>query len=186
MPLVVGLDLAVALRLAAERAAAVQVGVVVDLHERLERHAEPLAVAQHAAVVIGNAPRTRIDVQVLVELALLRDAAEFRVAVAAAQAPIASARPAVVFQHLHLVAGVAQLVGGAHAGHARAQNQHRGAPGRALQIDRDLDRGSRPQTPGCSWPDTWRRCPRRLRSCAAGRGGSEKTRQNCFPSLPRQ
>src|SRR5258708_2943842 len=124
MPLIVGLDLPKAPRLAAEGAAAVQIGVVIHLQERLERHAEPLAVAQHAAVVIGDSPGTGIDVQVLVESALLSESAELRVAVAAAQTPIAPACTAVEFQHLHLVAGVAQLEGCAQPGQARSEYQH--------------------------------------------------------------
>src|ERR1700722_13222693 len=135
MPLIIGLDLPIAPRLSAEGPAAVQIRVVVYLQERLERHTQPLAVAEHAAVVIGNSPRTGIDVQVLVEPALLGKTAELGITVPAAQAPITAARTAVEFQYLHLVAGVAQLVGGAHPGDARAEYQHRRAGGRALQFD---------------------------------------------------
>src|ERR1700734_970645 len=49
--LIVGLDGAQPLRLAAEPSGAVKKGVMVDLHEGLERHSEPLAVAQHSLMV---------------------------------------------------------------------------------------------------------------------------------------
>ena len=136
LALVVGLDLAIALRLAAEALLAVHVGVVVDLDERLERHIQLLAIAQDAAVMIRQAPRTRIDVLVFIELALLGVAAEFRVFIPATQRPVATPRARVVLEHLHLVAGGAQLVGCHHAGDARTQHEHRGALRRALQVDR--------------------------------------------------
>jgi hypothetical protein len=55
---IVGLDAPIALRPAAESPETVQVAVVVDLNERLERHAEALAVPEQMAVVVGDAPRT--------------------------------------------------------------------------------------------------------------------------------
>ena len=127
---------AVALRLAAERADAVQIGVVVDLDERLERHAEALAVIQQAAVVVGDAPRPRVEIQAGIELAVLHGAAHFGVAVAAAQRPGASAGAVVVFQQLDPVAGPAQLHRGHHAGHTRAQHEHAGAVRAAVQLER--------------------------------------------------
>src|SRR5471030_2714517 len=110
MPLVVGLDLSETLRLAAKGLAAVQIGVIVHLKEGLKTDAEPLGVMHNAVMMIGNPPRPWIDVQVLVEFALLGESAKFRIAVAAAKAPVAPARPAVVLENLNLVAGVAQLI----------------------------------------------------------------------------
>ena len=140
MPLVVRLDLAVALRSTAKCAAAVDIGVVVDLEKGLQRNAEELDVMHHAVMVIGNSPGARIDVQVLVEFALLREAAELRVPVAAAQRPISAAGSGVVFEHLNLVAGVAQLIGCGQSGHAGAEDQHRGIARGALEINRPLVR----------------------------------------------
>ena len=94
----------------------------------------------HAVMVIRNSPGARIDVQILVEFALLREAAEFRVPVAAAQRPISAAGSGVVFEHLNLVAGVAQLIGRGQPSHAGAEDQHRGIARRSLQINRALVR----------------------------------------------
>src|ERR1700736_1206542 len=143
MALIIGLDLTIALRLAAKGPAAVQIGVVIDLEERFEGHTEPLAVAENASMVIGNSPRPGIDVQVFVEPTLLGESTEFRVAAAAAQAPIAPAGTIVVFQHLHLIARVAQFIGGAHPGNARSEDQYGGALGCALQINGTSKRGVR-------------------------------------------
>src|ERR1700690_2854448 len=123
MSLIVGLDLAKALGLPAESLAAVQVSVVVDLEKGLELDAEALDVMHHAVMVIRNPPRARIDVQVLVKFALLREPAQFGIAVAAAKAPVAATGSSVVLQDLNRVAGVAQLVRGGHPGHAGAENE---------------------------------------------------------------
>ena len=69
LALEIRLDVAEALRLAAERALRVQIGVVVDLDEGLERDAEPPAVIEQRVVVIGDAPRAGIEIEALVELA---------------------------------------------------------------------------------------------------------------------
>src|SRR6202020_3348164 len=91
--LIVGLDLPEALRLARKCAATVQVGVVIDLEKWLQGNPQKLRVMHHAVMVIRNSPRARIDVQILVEFALLRMAAELRVAIAAPQCPVSTARP---------------------------------------------------------------------------------------------
>ena len=70
-------------------------------------------------------PGARIYIETFVELAVLGRPAELGVAVAAPQAPVATAGAGVVLQHLHLVAGIAQFVGGRHAGHAGTQHDHR-------------------------------------------------------------
>src|SRR5262249_4318411 len=93
------------------------------------------------AVMIGNPPRARIDVEPLVEGAGLRGAAELDETVAATQGPVAAAGAAVEFQDLHLVAGLAQFQRGRHAGEPGAQNQHRGAVRIAFQLDRTLVTG---------------------------------------------
>ena len=95
---------------------------------------------QDVLVMMRQPPRTRIDVEALVEAAVLRRAAELRVRVAAAQRPVAAAGARVVLEHLHLVARVAQLVRGGHAGDAGAEDQHRRAARRAGEIDRTLAR----------------------------------------------
>src|ERR1044071_4494685 len=95
------------LRLAAERVLRVQIGVVIDLDERLESNPQPLAVIKNAVMVIRDAPRSRIEIEPRVELAGLLETAELGVAVAAAQRPGAAAGAVVVFEDLHLVAGLA-------------------------------------------------------------------------------
>ena len=134
--LVVGLHLAKALRLASVRFTGMHIGVVVDLHERLEHHAEALAVIEHGVMMIGNAPGAGIDVLALVEAALLAKTAQLRVLIAAAQRPAAPARNRIVFEHLHAVAGVAQLERRDQARDTGAQDQHGGALRRALQFYR--------------------------------------------------
>ena len=58
-PFEVRLDLADALRLAAESLGRMQIGIVIELNERLERDAEPAAVIQDRMVVVGNPPGPR-------------------------------------------------------------------------------------------------------------------------------
>ena len=67
LSLEIGLDRADPLRLAAERARGVEQRVVIELDERLERDAEAPAIIQQRAMVIGNPPRTRIDIEALLE-----------------------------------------------------------------------------------------------------------------------
>src|SRR5271168_5667501 len=122
MALKIGLDIADALRSAAERIRVVQQRVVIELDERLKRDTEPLAIIQQRAMVIGNAPGPRIEIEALFEFAGLGRAAQFGEAVAAAQRPVASARTAVELQHLDLVARLAQFQRGRHPGKARAKN----------------------------------------------------------------
>ena len=143
MTVVVGLDGAEALGLAAERFGSMKERVVIALDERLELHAQELAVAQHAAVMIGQTPRSRIDVEPRVESAFLGESPELGVAVAAPQRPIAAARAGVIFEHLHLVAGFAQLVGRHETGDTRAEHEHRGSGRCAAQLDRPLVAGVR-------------------------------------------
>src|SRR5476649_103874 len=111
MAVVIGLDGPQTLRLAAEGLAAVHIRVVVDLHERLERDAEPLAVTEHPPMVVRQAPRTGIDVMTRIEAALLGVSAQFRVSVATSKRPVAAAGPPVVLEYLNAVAGGAQFVG---------------------------------------------------------------------------
>ena len=75
----------IALRLAAERMLRMQIGVVVDLHERFQRDAQHAAVVQQILVMMRNPPRARIDVQALVEFAMLGGSAEFGKRVATTQ-----------------------------------------------------------------------------------------------------
>ena len=181
MALVIRFDLAIAPRLTAERTTVMQIRVVVDLDERFQRNAEPLAVIEHAAMVVRDPPRAGIDIKVFIELAMLGRPAELGVSVTAAQAPVAATGAAVELQHLHLVAGVTQLVGGGHARHAGTQHQHRSA---APLADRSApDREIPPQSRDCSWPGTWRPRQQSHRSCPAARVGSTKQHHHShFPS----
>ena len=85
--------------------------------------------------MVWDAPRAGVEIQSVIERAVLHRAAQLGVAVAAAQGPGASAGPRVVFQQLDLVAGAAQFHGGHHARHARAQDQHAGATRVAVQLE---------------------------------------------------
>ena len=67
MAMEVGLDLAIALRLAAESLGGMDIGVVIDLGEGLERHAQAVHIMQDALMVIGQAPGTGIDVLARIE-----------------------------------------------------------------------------------------------------------------------
>ena len=92
-------------------------------------------------MVIRQAPGTGIDVETRIEAALLGEAAQLGIAVAAAQRPVATAGAGVVLQHLNLVAGVAQLVGGHEARNTRAEHEHRSALRRGAQLDRPVEIG---------------------------------------------
>ena len=88
----IGFDVADALRLAVESASGMQIGVVVELDEGLERDPETAAIVQDCVMMIGNAPRPRIEIEAGVELARLRRAAELGEDVAAPDRPVPSAR----------------------------------------------------------------------------------------------
>ena len=130
------MHVAEALRRSAERVLRMHVGVEIDLRERLERHLEALGIVEHRMVVIRNAPRSGIEVVVLVELAALVKAAEFGVLVAAAQRPRAATSALVVFEHRDLVAGAPEFVRRYEPGHSGAEHKHRCAARRAGKVDR--------------------------------------------------
>src|SRR6185312_4746852 len=109
--------------------------VVVDDREGLERDIELLAVIQQRDVVIGNAHRTGIDVEALVELAMLGETAQFLDGVAAANGDVTSARLALIFQDLNLVASAAEFERRRETSQTRAQHQY----GSALHITRKLE-----------------------------------------------
>src|SRR5260370_37527275 len=130
----VGLDIADSLRLAVERIGGVQQRVVIELDERFERDAQPLAIIEYGAVMIGNPPRPRLEIEAVLEAAGLRLGAELRKSVAAAQRPVASSGTAVELQDLDLVAGRAQFERRRHAGETRAKNQYRCPLGMARHL----------------------------------------------------
>ena len=113
-----------------------QIGVVVELDEGLERDPEAAAIVQDRVMVIGNAPWPRIEIKAGVELALLRCAAELGVDVAAPERPVPSARTRVIFKHAHFVAGALKLDRRGHSGEAGPQNDDRRALGVAIEFDR--------------------------------------------------
>jgi hypothetical protein len=149
MAVKVCVDMAIALRLAAKRLGRMQLGVVVDLHESLELDAEPLAVSEHRMVVVWDAPRAGIEIKALVEFALLFEAAEFGVFVAAAQRPAAAAGFLAVLQDLNLVARLAEFVGGDHAGKPGAKDKHGSTFRVAVELDRPLVGRLLRKTEGC-------------------------------------
>ena len=131
------------LRRAVEGACGVQIGVVIELDEGFQRDIEPPAIIEQRTMMIGNPPRAGIDVEPVLEFAFLGEAAELGEAIAAAQGPVAAARARVVFEQLHLVAGVTQFQRRGHAGEARAEDQHGSALRVAFQLDRALVAGLR-------------------------------------------
>ncbi len=80
----VGLDLPDPARLAVERIGRMKKRIVVELYERLERHAESATIVKDRMVVVGNSPGPRIEIKALIERAVLGSAAKFDVSVAAA------------------------------------------------------------------------------------------------------
>src|SRR5437868_11444277 len=128
--------MAVALRLAAERVLGMEIRVVVDVNEGLERDGKPLAVVENSPVVVRNAPRAGIEIKPLVEFATLREPAKFGVRVAAAQGPAAPADAVVVFEDLNPVAGLLQLISRDEAREPRTYDEH----GCALHVSIELDR----------------------------------------------
>src|ERR1700722_9491549 len=113
-----------------------QIGVIVELDERLKRHPETAAIVQDRVMVIGNAPWPGIEIEAGVELAPLRRAAELRIDVAASERPVSSARPEVVLEYANLVAGALELDRRSHSGKPGAKNDDRGAFGIAVELDR--------------------------------------------------
>ncbi len=135
MALVVGLHMAIALGLAAKCVLAMHIGVVVDLHEGLQRHAQAPGIVQYAVVVVGNAPGAGVEILAFVKRAVLFEATQLFVVVTPAQGPGAAACALVVLQNFDVVAGAAQLKGCHQTRHAGAQHQHRFALGRTFQCD---------------------------------------------------
>ena len=112
------------------------VSVVIELDEGLELHPEPSTVIQNRMVMIGNAPRPRIEVETRIELAMLGRSAELRVDVAASQRPVSPARTEVEFENIDFVTRAPELDRRRHAGEAGAQNDDRSPFGVALELDR--------------------------------------------------
>src|SRR5215467_93242 len=100
-----------------------QVGVVIELDERLKRDVEAFAIIEQRAVMIGNAPWPRIDVKAIFELANLGEPSKLGKAVAAAQRPVATAGTRVELEQLNLVAGLAQLQRRGQAGQSGTEDQ---------------------------------------------------------------
>src|ERR1700690_4568681 len=104
-----------------------QIGVVVELDERPERHPEAAAIVQNRVMVVRNAPWSGIEIEAGVKLAPLRRAAELRVDVAASERPVSSARTKVEFKNANLVARALELDRRGHSGEPSPQNDHRRA-----------------------------------------------------------
>ena len=113
-----------------------QIGVVIELDERFEGDPETAAIIEERVMMIGNAPRPRIEIEAGVELACLPRAAELREDVAASNRPVPSARTRVVFEYVHGIARALEFDRGRHAGKAGAQNDDRSAFGVAVELDR--------------------------------------------------
>lgn len=105
----VSLNVTITLRSAAKGIRRVEIGVVIDLDERLKRDAEALAIVEQTAMVERDPPRPGIEIEPGIEAALLHRAVQLDVAVTAAQRPAASASSSRIFKHLDGVAGLARL-----------------------------------------------------------------------------
>ena len=142
----VGLDLAQADLLVRQRAGGVALEVEVVgvgfVEEDLHRNAELAAVVQHAVVRVRNAPRADVDVLAFVERADLALAAELRCARALAHRPLQAADALARFEHLVVVAKLAEFVADDQAGHAAAENEDLGLRRLAAQA-----RASGPRSP---------------------------------------
>src|SRR3984957_10289338 len=92
-------------------------------------------------MMIGQAPRSGIDVEPRIEAAFLSEPAELGISVAAPQRPVAAARARVVLENLNPVARLAQLVSRDHPRNARAEHQNRGSRRRTAQLNRALVTG---------------------------------------------
>ena len=111
---------------------------MVKLDERLERDAETLAVIQNGAVVIRDPPRSGIEVETLLELAILPRTAKFCVGIPAPQRPVSASRPVIELQNANIVSGLPQLQCRGHPRKPGAEDKHGGAFRIALQLDRSL------------------------------------------------
>ena len=108
-------------------AAEIPAGAAVDVGEILEPHSEAAGIAEDDAVAGRKARRPGVHVQAGVEVDVLVLAAHLYDFRAAAQGPGAAADPVASFDHGHLVAGAAQLVGRHQSGDSGAEDNHRAA-----------------------------------------------------------
>src|SRR5262249_4330562 len=129
----VGLNVTVTLRSATKGTRRVEIGVVVDLDERLERDAEALAIIEQTAMVERDSPWSRIEIETGNEIAFLLRAAELDITVSAAERPTAPANPSGIFEHLDRIAGLAQLVSCGHAGEPSTEHENRRSLGIAVE-----------------------------------------------------
>src|SRR5712671_2223990 len=107
------------LGLSAERGVVLEQGRPIVVDEHLQRHAELAAVGEHRLMVLRDARRARVQVEVglpipLHPLARIR----LRDRVPRADRPDAASRPVTRFEDGALVAGSLELVGGRHPGDA--------------------------------------------------------------------
>ena len=125
--------------LAVEALPVVEEGRAVVVGEDLQLDAELLAVAEERTMVVGDARRAEVRVQVvaLVEVHPL-PAAGLLDHVAAAHREVAPASAPGGFQDRAAVAGLRQFVGGGHAGDAGPENDHALPPAR---VRRQIERG---------------------------------------------
>jgi hypothetical protein len=121
-------------RLAAERRLVVQQGVAVVVDDHLQRDAELLAIAQHGLVVVRQARRTDIEIEIVAARPFHGlDGVDLFDALASPDRPIAPAGARSRLQDHALVTGLRELIGGRHSGDAGAQNDHAGPAPRAAR-----------------------------------------------------
>ncbi len=124
MALEVDRQLLVALRLAAEGIGAVDQAVVVHLDEGFQLHPELLAVMQQGAMVVRDAPGAGVEIVARSKAHGLDRTADFLDPVAATNGIGAASCAALELQHLHLVAGLGQFIGGQQTRQPATQHQH--------------------------------------------------------------
>ena len=134
--LIVGLHLPESLRLATESLRGMQVCVVIDLDERLERYLQAFGIVEYTLVVIRNAPRPWVQVKPVCKIAVLGGTAEFCITIPAPDSPGSTTRTVVVLEYLHVVARVPQLKRCDETGHARAEHENSSPLGRTIESDR--------------------------------------------------
>jgi len=99
------------LRLAIESLGRMQVHLVIDLDERLERQLWALCMVEYALMVIQNPPRPWVQIKPVSKIAVLGGTAEFCITITAPDSPDPTTGAVVAHERLHVVARVPQLEG---------------------------------------------------------------------------
>jgi hypothetical protein len=129
-------------------------------------------------MVMGDAPRSGIEIEPVRELALLSESTELFEPIAAAQSPVSAAGTIIEFEDLHGVAGIAQFKCSGQSGEAGAQDQDGRAANVALKLDATLVRRLR-----CQTESRHGMVHRRASSQRANEGEQIAATQGCIQSM---